>query len=428
MNDKKYFPHTASRPNAYPRRNLFGCLLNLLMGFAAFICSILVALWLLIMHSSLPLDGVVALIEKNGSQSNIQINGVSGSLSSGVCFDKMTWDGGEVIDARVQFSGILDLIRGKQLIFHDVHVGSAKMDIAAFNHLFQSKQAAPSIAAATPVSHGKGSSGPVDRMQINQLSLNRLEIRDSSTGFSTMIDKLEWTGFKVEHGKLVDFGKINLESDYLAFKNTTSPLEDFQNRLEASIMPKMHESVLKPIPITLDFNHKNVSSSIALNALDGAVAISGSEDGNVSIRAKGANLAEYINHPLPQNLYLDAERTNINNGHAKIKINNGTFQLGVKNFMIPPQEFTSEDKDPKVLTLLAKCQDGETEFRYELPIAEIKLEKEALFPLPVLTSTPALPKTEILALVFHGSSFTTLTPQEQDKLQKLVPSFKFTNP
>lgn len=48
---------------------MLGCLINSLIGIAVFFVAIVAAVWLIIMHSSLPLRFVTKLIEEGGTDS-----------------------------------------------------------------------------------------------------------------------------------------------------------------------------------------------------------------------------------------------------------------------------------------------------------------------------------------------------------------------
>jgi hypothetical protein len=55
-----------------PPKKGFGCLINSLIGLAVFGFFVIVVLWLIVLHSSLPLRAVAGFIEGDASPSNIK--------------------------------------------------------------------------------------------------------------------------------------------------------------------------------------------------------------------------------------------------------------------------------------------------------------------------------------------------------------------
>lgn len=394
-----------TNPAASPK-NGCGCIFKALAGIAILALALLVASWLLLMHSSVPLRSVASMIEEAGAASHLKVTGVSGSLSSGLSFDKMVWDDGEMADVRVRYSGIMDLIRRKRLILHEVHVGKA-----VFSASFRDNTTTEEEPASSSQAGGKTSDPPLKLFQIDRLSLNNILIKDNTTGATLEIPKLEWTGFKAENGRL-ELGKLDAESDHLSINTTAAATMPYDKRFEIAIMPKMHERIRKPIRIVIESGYEGGELIFDLKAFDGALQLSAA-DGLTRIRTEGLNLADFIDAPLPNQLQLDADIA-----EPTFTVRAGSFLLGAKSFEIRPT--TVSGKETEGTAFLAIHRAGDTEIRYE-----ISEGKEQSFT-PVLTSTPAMSPEDIMALLFHDRDFAALPPPDQEKLRKHMTWFSFS--
>ncbi|MCE9518571.1 MAG: hypothetical protein K8R87_03240 [Verrucomicrobia bacterium] len=397
----------------------FGCLLNALIGLFVFVVAIVIAAWLLLLHSSLPLRGVAAMIEGLGSQSHLKVTGISGSLSSGLQFKTMNWDNGEITDVRVRYSGIMDIIRRKQLILREVHVGSALIETTFKN---EKPQDANSPKNSRPA--GKPADWPLRLLQIDRVSLNNIVIKDRTSGVTLNIPKIEWTGFKAEKDGKIEFGTLDAESNYLTLKTIEPTASIYQKRLEIEIMPKMHPSILKPIRMAGEFGVTNEKLICDIQAFDDKVRLNVGADGIGHLRAEGVNLADFIDGPLPQNLKVDAEVGNPDATEQKIKVHSGSFQLGMRFFEIQPTSAIGPKDHTKASLLLAESRDGQKQLRYEIAVTET--ESESLK--PVITSMPPMSPEDILATLFHQSEFSSLSPADQDGVKRRVPWFSFSAP
>jgi hypothetical protein len=421
MNDTLTRSHQMMERHAPPKKKGCGCLLNALIGIAVFLTAILVAVWLLIMHSSLPLRSVASMIETAGAQSHLKVTGISGSLSSGLRFKKMKWDDGEIADVRVRYSGIMDVIRRKQLILHEVHVGSAFID-TAFDS--DESQDAESESPEESTTGGKPADWPLRLLRIDRLSLNHIVIKDRASGVTVNIPKLDWTGFKAEKGSEVEFGSLDAVSDYLVLKTTAPRSSVYQKRIEIGIMPKMHALILKPVHLAIEFGLENGKPVFDLRAFDETVTMIAGSDGIQHIRAEEANLADFIDMPLPRNLRLEAETGDPDKVQPFIRVRGGSFQLGVKSFEVQSTTASGTGEKPEGTVLLALCREGYTIIRYEIPITGTKEQDQSFTPL--LASTPPMSPEDIMALLFHGAGFSTLPPQDQEKLRGRMSWFSFS--
>jgi hypothetical protein len=397
-----------------------GCLINTLIGLAVFAIAIVAAVWMLIMHTSLPLRFVTKLIEEGGTESNLKITGVSGSLSSGLTFKQVKWDDGEITDMRFRYSGLMDVIRRKELRIQEMHLGSATLQSTFFTDSSEETQTQATDDSKPNV---ESSDPPLRLLQIDRVSLNQMIIKNATTGNTITIPKIEWTGFKAEKGAELELGNLEADSDHLVIKTTTPPASDYQKRVEISLLPKLHASILKPIRIDAHIGQKDGKPISDVKAFDETVLFIQTADGTQQLRAAGANLSDYLDAPLPDKLHLDAELTNPDAADATLTMRGGSFVLGTKSFAIQPTTITGIGKNPEGTGFLALCREDDTEIRYEIPVTETK-DQQQPFP-PVLTSTPAMKPEDLMALLFHSQEFSTLQQNDQEKLRKHMSWFSF---
>ena len=421
MNDIHSRSHETIERHGPPPKKGFGCLINTLIGLAVFVVAIVVSVWLIIMHSSLPLRTVTRLIEKGGADSNLKITGVSGSLASGLSFKQVKWDDGEITDMRFRYSGIMDVMRRKELIIYEMHVGSATIDHNFLNDESEEKES-KSTDASSP--RGKSTEPPLRLLRIDRVSLNQIIIRNTSTGNTIHIPKIEWTGFKAEKGGALELGNLEADSDHLVIKTSTPPASDYQKRLEITLMPKLDARILKPVRIDAYLGEKDSKAHFDIKAFDETVTFTSGADGNQQIRAEGADLADFIDAPLPNKLNLDASLADPESADSTLTVRSGSFLLGVKSFEIQANTIIGPEQNAGGAAFLAQCRTGDTEIRYEIPVSENQ-ENEQSFTV-ILTSTPAMNPEDLMALVFHDRKFSTLLTPDKEKIRKHMPWFSFS--
>ncbi len=419
-----------------PPKKGYGCLIKSLIGIAAFAFSIVVAIWLIIMHSSLPLRFVTDLIEDGNSESNLKLSGVSGSLSSGLSFQKVTWNDGEITDMRFRYSGLMDVIRRNELIIHEMHVGSATLNTTFFTESPEKTAAegqaqaeatddpsSEAVSTDTPAPKGESTEPPLRLLQIDRVSLNQIIIKNPTSGHTITIPKIEWTGFKAEQGAELEFGNLEANSDHLVIK-TTNPKESvYQKHVEISLLPKLYASIRKPIRIEAYLGQKDGNPIFDIKAFDQSVHFIQTADGTQQLRATGANLADFLDGPLPNNLQLDATFSKSETPAPTLTVRSGSFLLGTKSFEIQPTTVTGPDDKPEGTILLALHRADDIQIRYEIPVTETKTKDQSF--LPVLTSTPTMSPEDLMALLFHNQKFTDIAPADQEKLRQYTTWFSY---
>jgi len=435
--------------DAPPRRSGLKVLLIVLGGLALLFLGILFGGYYLLMHTAVPLRMFGAMLTSGANPENIKIDGISGSISKGFRIQKIRWGkaetgASEIRDVRLAYNNFWDLMGGRRVVFREIRIGSAHLDLTGSEKLFsqiadnsadESDQSSDDVDPTNAVVWTNSSrvsrhAPPRQRpglVQIDRVSVEDVFITNRANGFSLSIPTIEWTGFKSLNGK-VELGDLKIESDRL--KVTTLPGEEmelqgkkkkFDKKLEGTVLPRLHAAIRQPIAFTVDVRHDGTSLAWRLKAFDGKLEADRFEDGSESLKCQDLDLAAYIDAPLPQHLSLEATLS----GSTDLKdgVRKGSFTLGRKTFTIEPLELeasgnTSKTNQAKTNQLAAVCRSGNSEFTYRVIIPDQVWKAEQR-----LAATPAMTPEETLAQVFYEKSFVQLSEQEQQAVKKMMGCF-----
>lgn len=398
-------------PPGAPKKSGLGCLLNLIIGLVTFVLAVVVCGYIVVMHTAFPFRVLASLMEKGGTNVNLKITGITGSISSGFGIKSMRWTGGEIADTRVTYSGFSDLWSRKELILRDIHVGKAHIDVTGWTNTTAQTKSQPANAPANVPANGSGES-PLNLFEIDRLTIEDVVLTNRLTGFSLVMPMLEWTGFKATKGN-VEFGQLTADTDRLKLATRDSHAAGFQKVVEGTLLPKLHPMIRRPIDFTADFGYAQSNVTCRVRAFDGKFDFEAKPDHTASLNCTGLNLADYFDAPLPQDVTLAvAVVADSQTKTYPIKLLGGSFKLGVSTFEIPAQDST--DIHP---VLAVSRADGE-DFSYEL----VPSEKSPPFQLR-LTAKPPLNSQDTLAKVFYGKLYAELTSDEQADIAHKLPSF-----
>jgi hypothetical protein len=326
-------------------------------------------------------------------------------------------------DVRITYSGLMDVVRRKQLILREVHVGKAHLTIVAAKQLSTSR--APSTAdASTDQQSTAGESGewPLNLLQIDRLTLADVVLTNPATGFSLAIPALEWTGFKAERGN-VEFGQLSADTDRFTIATREAPASEFQKRIAGTLLPKLHPKIRRPIDFVADVGYAEGNVTCRVSAFEGKLDLEIKPDRTGSLHCTGLDLADYFDAPLPQKFKIEVVSTAAPGGESRpLELRGGSFKLGVRTFEIQPAKWGLPAGEVPASLLRAISREGAEEIWYEL-LADNGAEEIRPFR-PRLTAKPALSPQDTLARVFYGKDFADLTPAEQEDIKKKQSSFQ----
>lgn len=404
-----------------------GCsCLGILSAFFLIVISLIAALWILFMHTSFPLKYVANLIEALGSDSNLKMSKPTGSISSGIGFQKITWDNGEISDMKFSYSGIMDVMNEKKLIIHEMSIGSARIYTGSVKDSQTETATGDTTDAEDPssepvASNSSGKQG-LKLIQIDRVSLNKITIENRTTGKTVDIPKIEWTGFKAVSGGEVELGNLETKSDHLTIRTTDIKTADYRKKVEIELLPKMNDAFMKPINIEAMIGFKDGEEIANIRAFDGTLTFEKNALNTVKFTFRGTNLNEYIDKPLPNQINLDASATDSGHGSSAITMSKGTLMLGQKTFEIQPVVNETIVGSGENVRIRAICRDGENEIFYEIPFNQNTLNSGTK---SKLNSNPAMTPEDLMAFIYHNRKFSELDAAQQQKIRKYMKDISF---
>jgi len=422
----------------------------IIVCLAVLLLALVIGVYYAIMHTSLPFKFVEAMLSSGNGSQNLKVEGISGSIAKGFVIQRISWtdkdgESSEIRDVKVLYSGFWDLMGGKKVLFKEIHIGKAHLDVTGIeefasdmngtSHNGANDDDEPDLSAFTnspaftnnpawqrrSVRRRTGSGGP-QLFQIDRIGVADVFITNRTTGFGLSIPAVDWKGFKAENGK-VELGELTVDSDRLkvethAGESATVNGETiaFQKKLEGTILPTLHKSILKPIVFTIDAVYSGGALVWRLKAFDGKMEAYRGSDHSGFMRCKNVDLAGYFDAAVPQHLTAEANISRKNEKEV-VKVGKGAFQLGNNWFEIQPAEWEQADNETRTNTIDAISHAGKTLLKYQL-VQEPpwKIEQR-------LTAQPEMKPEEILASIYFGKKSGELSADQQKTLGNRKGSF-----
>ena len=423
-----------------------GCFWTCLIVLAAVVAIVVGGGYYTLFHTSMPLKAIAAAISQDGK---VMIEGVTGTLNSGFHVDRV-----EIKDAGQPPSELEDISfryrgrgwpgGGERVIIEEASVGKATVyvDLPSLSTDGAAYEARPSgqVSDVAPGPENAGANrGPVrlgsefQFLQINRASLGNLIIRDLKQNFELSVPKIEWTGFRIENGK-IDPGALTVDSDRLEVKTlpgrTVQVLDQtiaFQKCIVATVSPSLHEMLRDTIDAELDLSLSLRGLKVArLQAFD-AVLVAFFDNATRSgfVRISQLDLGRYVTgepFDLPKQFALDvAFTTQKSPREHEIDLRSGSFQLGVVEFVLEPQQVLVAERNPQPVTVRAKGQQDGAEYLFDLTISPSDRPLRQR-----LSSNPPQEPREVLARVFLGKSPAELTDDEAAQIELKLPLYTDT--
>lgn len=462
-------PESYDQPSFLRR---YGCLI-ILVAFVLLIVGGFLTVRYMVVSTPMPYRVLAKMIEQ--ANPNVRIEGISGDLQTGVSVSSITWgtvpgSPSEILDLRIRYNGYGEASRTHRLVIHEAGVRRAHIDLADLpsadaavtqtttvtsdsttstttttgsttTTTTTSSPEGPSTTTTTttsftmPTLPGAPLPNGLQGFEIERVSIEDVLITNrNSPDFRVSIPKVEWTGFKATPTSL-DPGALTVESDRLVLHTEPGRTVQvdgksiaFQKLLKGTAQPALHPAIKQPISFTADlsFQPQGDAGPFHFVFADGNLEINGTADGGGSIHARQVDLASFIEPKkifggqaadLPSELVLNAVAApGFTNGNGTMKIEGGSFRLGVATFQIEPLEFTKAGQSSAVLQAVFKTDAGN--ILWQLPLAHFGDEYH-----PLLMS-PGMTATEILSRVFVGRPYEQLSADEKKAIDARVPVYE----
>src|SRR6266702_2471067 len=326
-----------------PRTNWVKILAFILGALALLFVAFVFTGYYVLMHTSIPFKMIEAALAEGGTNQNFKVEGISGSIAKGFRIKSITWgekDNGasQIEDVRLLYGNFWDLVGGQKMIFKEIRIGKAHLDVTGIEDLLSPTNsvdseaegatdddentnavAQPSVASWTnsPVWRNRrsrrASRQPLNiqrsknqLFEVDKLSIEDVFITNRVTGFALSVPAIEWKGFKAL-GDSVELGELTVNSD--RFKIETKPGETaevngqqvkFQKKLEGTILPLLHKSVRQPIAFTIDAAPTGSNLVWRLTSLEGKMEVYQGADEKGFVRCNDADLSAYFDAPVPE--------------------------------------------------------------------------------------------------------------------------------
>lgn len=415
-------PQLPSQPSTLRR---YGCLIVLVAVLTLAVVGALVA-YHMVVRTPMPYRMVASIIEKGNP--NVKINGLTGSLGSGLGVESITWGDdpekrSEILDLRVKYSA--SKISGGQyrVVVTDAGVRKAHIDLADFGPVTTTSTSTTSGSRSSTRTSGGSSPSGAGTFEIERVSIEDVLVTNRRSDFRLSIPKIEWTGFKASPVGF-DPGVLTVDSDRLMLHTSAGrklPFagEDvtFQKMLTGSALPLLHPAIRKPIDFIADVSFSAGGDALPFH-LAGAgdqLEIGITKDGNGVLQIRELDLGSFLDPAalfgkdaaeLPNHLVLTVARTGgLGSEPGKIKVVGGSFRLGAATFEVEPLVFSEGQQAGVILQAVANTEAGK--IVWALPLAEFGKEYHPHF------INTGLPPEEVLARVFAGKPYAQLDAQEK---------------
>jgi hypothetical protein len=437
-----------------PRTNWVKVVLIILGSLAVIFVALMFTGYYVLMHTAVPFRMVANMMTEAGTNVNLRIDGISGSISKGFMVKAITWgekdkDANQIKDVRVLYSSFGDLVNGK-IVIKQVHVGKAHLDVTGIEQVMWPTNSmgvdmnegddegtnqvtqAPVINTNVFASRRYGRYGRTRRqtpafaknrlIQVDEFSIEDVFLTNQTTGFGLSVPAVQWKGFKAQ-GQNVDLGELTIDSDRL--KVATKEGEEvevggqkvkFQKRLEGTVLPLLHKSVRQPIAFTVDAMHTGTNLVWRLSSFDGKLEAYQAGDEKGFLHCRDADLKAYFDAPVPEHLTADLAMTHKGTKQI-VKLGKGSFNLGQSRFEIQSQEWEKKEMpSTNHLTAISKTDGAVVMYHLFVPNQPWAIEQR-------LTSEPAMKPKELLSKVYYAKGFDQLSGIEQKLIETNKASF-----
>jgi hypothetical protein len=382
-----------------------------------------------------------SMISNLDTNEQFKVQGISGTISTGFKIQSIKWgaetnDAGEIGDVRVKYNNFWELLGGRRIVFREVSVGKAHLDVTGLEQLFSESNSVAikrqNRANANPVwanrTSQRSSTPKPDLVQIDRIAIEDVFITNRVTGLGLTIPSLQWTGFKSANGK-VELGQLEIDSDRLKVTTKEGRTVDvdgrqlpFQKLLEGTVLPAMHKSIRRPISFTVDVASDHGKLSYRVMAFDGGLDLYRAPGQDGFLRCKQLDLTSYIDAAVPRQLTCSAVwPAEDDSNKSRLKLGAGSFKLGVKTFDIQPVEIERTDDtegSSQTNRLTALSRSGNEEFTYELLVGDRFWNLQQR-----LSVRPLQSPQETLAKVFVGKPYAQLDAAQREEIDRKLPAF-----
>lgn len=386
-----------------------GCLAKGLIGLALIIILLVLAGKYVFLHTALPARGFIALLNQS---SDIQIEGISGSIATGFSVDTMrfTDEAGNINalnDVRLHYKK-----EKTANVITEVHVGRGHFYVDRNHKKTCHEDDMNDHDVDEPQSTSLENSNFM--FIVKRVSINNVIIEDVKSGIIFNLDEIELSD--LELGETSKLGNFVIHST--ACDLEILPLQDSGTNYSHSISGSLKSGFSKKIKTNIDLKgtidlNTTDDNYYALTAFGGQLRVRNTARG-IALMTDKLTIANYIKNAPP---LTDFDLSLARNGKSYLA--KGTFLIGENLFEIDrkgilPEGGRLEDE------LVAVHKGPRTEYRIQLGFEE---QSDNLFPFIYLSTKPSMPLSDSVSMLLTGKKYDALTREKRDLVNRSIKHF-----
>ena len=379
-----------------------GCLGKFLLLCIAVALAIPVLLFAIAFHTALPLKFAGRTLEAVLEKQQFRVEGIGGNLNSGFRFKSARWQGGEISDFSIQYRNFLWNPR-KGIQIGDIRFSKFHVQMRTRTTAENTRPEPGNPASNSGPSTGNPQFGGV---HLEHAEFRDIRITDPETGLDLAVDFLELGQFSAGPGGM-SIGQLKLLSDRLELKSRAEG-DSGVLRLDATLLPKLHPGIRKPLPVTL------IASTVPPThpGIGQLVHFIYPPGGDAFILTDQLDVRPFLDFPVPGNLTCRLPVTAPKNPGSPESSAFGSFELGSLRFNFDGH------KTQSLPDLFGRTVTPEGEVLYGLNFNQQRIQQ-------TLESVPPQKPEELIARIFFAKSFDSLSLTEQEEAARLRSFFTF---
>jgi len=418
MNSDNPQPAETDNPPLETPKKRGGC-----AGCMMILLGILLFGYILIFQTPIPLKLIAGNIEKNTviDGRRLEIKGVGGSLSRGIKIKRLLVPGEHgdttITDLKFRYKKPTRWFTRGQFIITEISSGSAEFVVA--NDFFTTKEDESASDGGEP-----GHTSEQEQVfkedgffELQLLHFRNTRIRTADNSVDIRIPEIHLKGLRADsEGMSIEDFKIDsdvLDAELGKGRSVTidGSKVTFDQRIVFAIKPAIHKSVIRDIPVSFEFSKSKGTAASRITAFDGAMEQVDFGDQHSFVRFERLMPSKYMRFDglvMPGELNLTARQQG-----EMVTLEAGSFVIGKTTFSYEAREF-HEDADEAIVGTT-------TAGPLEITASIIPDKSDNAWP-PILVelgSKPEAPRNEILAQLYHGKDYASLTEEEKAAVDKL---------
>lgn len=398
----------------------FGCA-TILIGVPLLL---ILAGYFILFHTSVPFQMVAGEnFDFNGNP--VEINGVSGSISSGFEIEEVVVHG-EDQDSRIEgltlhYNGIWDTVSNERIVIEELSADKAEFHVGNdfFSFVNSGDSEDHSDFDYDDVEFDSDGGDMSGLFELKELNFKNTTLRSDDGHIDIDIPLIRIAGLKIE-GDDFDLQELEIQSNCLnmqlvdATPDSLDGIElPFKRKIIGNVLPQIHASVKSPIDFSVELGAKNGSTVSRLTAFNGEFQSCSLPGGDTVVQFTDF-LPERFLDPgsfvVPEQLNMNARISK----DGRVAVSEGSFKIGLTEFAIPEQEVDENDPDAKIVS-------SGTAGNTDVTASMVLLEDQVWPPFRVhLESEQTMNPKELFANVYYHRPFEELAEDEQQKVKSLA--------